>query len=297
MNTNQPHPAQAAALFGDRIILFGMALSAVAGLVLGFQFVDTSLAIMATAVLALLGGLTYATAKGTALSKYVLTFALIGLVVLHIQLSRGMLEFHFGVFVTLALLLVYRDWKIIVFGALVYAVHHVVFDRLQAAGYGLYCLSTPDFAVIMLHAVYVVVQSGVEVLLVMGFTRAAVAGDEMAVLVAAVNRADGMSLDVKHIPAQSHLGTVLKSTLTRMNQAVEAVRTSSQSIEMASAEIAQGNQDLSNRTESQASALEQTAASMEELSSTVKQNADNARQANQLAMSASTVAVQGGEVV
>jgi methyl-accepting chemotaxis protein len=36
---------------------------------------------------------------------------------------------------------------------------------------------------------------------------------------------------------------------------------------------------------------------MEELSATVKQNADNARQANQLALSASTVAVQGGEVV
>jgi methyl-accepting chemotaxis protein len=36
---------------------------------------------------------------------------------------------------------------------------------------------------------------------------------------------------------------------------------------------------------------------MEELSSTVKQNADNARTANQLAQSASTVAVQGGEVV
>jgi methyl-accepting chemotaxis protein len=36
---------------------------------------------------------------------------------------------------------------------------------------------------------------------------------------------------------------------------------------------------------------------MEELGATVKQNADNARQANQLAMSASTVAVQGGQVV
>ena len=36
---------------------------------------------------------------------------------------------------------------------------------------------------------------------------------------------------------------------------------------------------------------------MEELGSTVRQNADNARQANQLAVSASTVAVQGGEVV
>jgi methyl-accepting chemotaxis protein len=36
---------------------------------------------------------------------------------------------------------------------------------------------------------------------------------------------------------------------------------------------------------------------MEELGSTVKQNADSARQANQLAMNASTVAVQGGDVV
>jgi methyl-accepting chemotaxis protein len=36
---------------------------------------------------------------------------------------------------------------------------------------------------------------------------------------------------------------------------------------------------------------------MEELSATVRQNADNARQANQLALGASTVAVQGGEVV
>jgi methyl-accepting chemotaxis protein len=36
---------------------------------------------------------------------------------------------------------------------------------------------------------------------------------------------------------------------------------------------------------------------MEELGSTVRQNADNARQANQMAMNASTVAVQGGEVV
>ena len=36
---------------------------------------------------------------------------------------------------------------------------------------------------------------------------------------------------------------------------------------------------------------------MEELNSTVQANADNARQANQLAVNASTVAVQGGDVV
>jgi methyl-accepting chemotaxis protein len=82
-----------------------------------------------------------------------------------------------------------------------------------------------------------------------------------------------------------------------LSQIVRRVREGSESVSTASAEIAEGNQDLSARTESQASALQETAASMEELSSTVKQNADNARQANQLAQSASTVAVQGGEVV
>ncbi len=80
-------------------------------------------------------------------------------------------------------------------------------------------------------------------------------------------------------------------------QVVAAVRQGSEQVATASAEIAQGNQDLSARTESQASALQQTAASMEQLSATVKHNADSAQQANQLARTASTVAVQGGEVV
>ncbi|KRB41924.1 methyl-accepting chemotaxis protein, partial [Acidovorax sp. Root70] len=80
-------------------------------------------------------------------------------------------------------------------------------------------------------------------------------------------------------------------------QASALVRSNAEGVASASAQIASGNNDLSARTEQQASALEETAASMEELGSTVRQNADNARAANQLAVSASTVAVQGGDVV
>jgi methyl-accepting chemotaxis protein len=94
---------------------------------------------------------------------------------------------------------------------------------------------------------------------------------------------------------------LLLSALQSMQESlvvvVSNVRQGSDSVATASAEIAQGNSDLSGRTEQQASALEETAASMEQLSSTVKHNADNARQANQLAVSASTVAMEGGEVV
>lgn len=82
-----------------------------------------------------------------------------------------------------------------------------------------------------------------------------------------------------------------------LSKVVSTVRGNAESVATASAQIAQGNHDLSQRTEEQASALEETAASMEQLGTTVKQNADNARQANQLSLSASSVAVQGGEVV
>ena len=298
MNTTQLHSQpRSAAVFGDRIMLLAIGLSALTSFILGFQFIDSGLAIGATLVLVIAAGLAYAGGKGSAASRYVLTFVLVGLVALHIQLARGMLEFHFGVFVALAVLLVYRDWRIIVFGAGLFAVHHVAFDRLQAAGFGVYCLTEPDFSRVMLHAAYVVVQTSVESVLVIGMARLAREGEELGSLVQAVNQTDGIALNVSKFSVGTPGATTLQDTLTRMNVAVSAVRTSASSIEIACTEIASGNQDLSARTEQTASNLQRTASSMAELTSTVCQSADNARKANQLAMNASTVAVQGGEVV
>ena len=108
------------ALLGDKVLMGGIGLSAAASIVLGMQFVESGLAIGAALVLLVIAGLGYATARGTTLSRYVLTFVLVSFVALHIQLARGMLEFHFGVFVVLAILLVYLDWKVIAFGAVLF---------------------------------------------------------------------------------------------------------------------------------------------------------------------------------
>ncbi|MBK6387106.1 MAG: chemotaxis protein [Rhodoferax sp.] len=289
--------AAALSVLGDRVLLVAIGVSALASCILGLQFVESGLAIGMSVALLLLAAVGYGMAKGTSASRYVLTFVQVAFIALHIQLARGMIELHFGVFVTLAFLLVYRDWRVIVFGAALFAVHHVVFDRLQAAGMGFYCTTEPDFMRIVLHAVFVVIQAGVEVVLAVHMSRAGREGDELGALVSSVNRADGISLNVSGVATSTSGGHALKAALERMQTAVSSVRASASGMEVASAEIAQGNHDLSARTEQQASALEETAASMEELSATVKQNADSARQANQLAMSASTVAVKGGEVV
>jgi methyl-accepting chemotaxis protein len=292
-----PTGSASVALLGDKTLLIAIGLSAVASFILGFRFVDSGLAIGVSVVLLIMAGLAFGMARGSQLSRYVLTFVLVSFIALHIQLARGMLELHFGVFVALAILLVYQDWKIIVFGAALFAVHHVLFDRLQAAGLGFYCTTEADFLRVVLHAVYVVIQSAVEVVLAISMASAAREGDELAALVAKVNRSEGISLDVAGVATQTQAGQTLKTTLDRMNTAVMAVRHGTSNIDIACGEIASGNQDLSARTEQTASNLQRTASSMENLTSTVKQSADNARQANQLAMSASAVAVKGGQVV
>ena len=118
-------------------------------------------------------GLVYLLRSGTLLSRMVLTAVQTAFVALHIQLAQGLTELHFGVFVTLALLMVYLDWRPIVLSAALFALHHVLFDRLQAAGLGLYCLTEHNFLRIVVHAAYVVIQTGLEVLMAVSLGRTA----------------------------------------------------------------------------------------------------------------------------
>jgi aerotaxis receptor len=100
--------------------------------------------------------------------------------------------------------------------------------------------------------------------------------------------------------ATDEVGQLLRA-LQQMNSnliaTIRDVRVNVETMAVATRQIAAGNADLSGRTEAQAASLEETASSVEQFSSTVKQNADNSAQANALAQNASTVAVQGGEIV
>ncbi|MDP3671753.1 MAG: methyl-accepting chemotaxis protein [Telluria sp.] len=116
----------------------------------------------------------------------------------------------------------------------------------------------------------------------------------------AVRVADG-DLTGNTISAQAGELGILSAAMTRMNNnlhnIVGLVRNGTDRIADASSEIAAGNLDLSVRTEEQARSLEGTAASIGKLTGRVKENAEHARHASGLATSASTVAVQGREVV
>lgn len=286
------------ALLGDKVLLFSIVLSALGAIALGFQFVQATLAWTTAIVLMLVAAVTYFSTPGNIASRLILTTCLAGLVILHIQLSRGVVEYHFGVFVTLALTIVYLDWRPIVLGAALFAVHHVLFDRLLAAGFGFYCLSEPDFGRIVLHATYVAIQTVLEVMLVQGLVQAAREGAELQTMVQAVNQPDGLALKNQGIAAPTTpLGQTLQTMLQRMQQALTVIHQSVDQIRNISTEISNGNQDLSTRTVSTAHHLEQTAAKIAEFTTSVQSIDDASNQAKLLAVANAQAAQRGGEVV
>ena len=287
----------AGALLGDRVILAAIGLSSLAAIALGLQFVDSVLALTAVLILGGVAVVAYALVPGTLASRLVLSFVQVSLVALHIQLARGMLEFHFGVFVTLALLLVYLDWRPIVWAAALFAVHHVVFDRLQAAGIGVYCITTPDLGRVMLHALYVVIQTVLEVILAVKMGRTAQESAELRGMTAALAHGDRIMLDMSRLAARTPGGLALKAALDRMHQTVAIVQQAAAGMAVACEEIASGAQDLSVRTEHAAGSLQSTSVSMEQLTGTVGQTAAASAEANSLAVSAAGVAQRGGDVV
>ncbi len=80
---------------------------------------------------------------------------------LHIQQAHGMLEIHFGIFVSLAMLLYFHDWRPILAAAVTIAIHHLSFSYLQAQDSGFYVFENRNnFSIVMIHAAYVIVETG-----------------------------------------------------------------------------------------------------------------------------------------
>ena len=202
-----------------------------------------------------------------------LTFAtsMMAMVTLQIQLGRGMLELHFGVFVVLGLLLAYADWRPILAGALSIAVLHVATDRLQAAGMAVWCTSTPSFPRVLLHATYVIIQAGAEIYMALRIGQGA--------------------------KREQRNATVLRETSHRLQEAMKTTLEAAGSIETASSEIASGNLDLSQRTEASAAQLQRLSSAMQDLAHSLHASDDFANDADRLASNAASVAERGDAVV
>ncbi|MEC8139135.1 MAG: methyl-accepting chemotaxis protein, partial [Pseudomonadota bacterium] len=75
---------------------------------------------------------------------------------LHIQQSYGLIEVHFEIFILMAVLIMFVEWRVFITALAFVAVHHLSFYFLQINEVGLYVFD-PDrlyFSTVLIHAVY-----------------------------------------------------------------------------------------------------------------------------------------------
>jgi methyl-accepting chemotaxis protein len=103
----------------------------------------------------------------TVLLRHLYAITLLSYSILFIQVQMGRIEMHFHIFGALAFLLLYRDWKPIITGAGLIAIHHAVFNLCQQ--YDIAILEIPlkvfnygtGWDIVTLHAFFVVFESSI----------------------------------------------------------------------------------------------------------------------------------------
>jgi methyl-accepting chemotaxis protein len=190
---------------------------------------------------------------------------------LNIDQAHGLDELHFGIFVLLALLVIYQDWRVIGGAAAVIAVHHLLFNYLQAAHYQVWVFAMPDLTMVFVHAAYVVVET-------------------VAICyLAAVLSEKTMETASSRAELQEHLNA-MRSVIEQTELGIEGMTD-------ASGELATSSRAIADGALNQASSLERTAASLERITATVRQSAEMADAARRLASSSEQAAEQAGLVV
>ncbi|MBL1459217.1 MAG: hypothetical protein COA34_015380 [Methylophaga sp.] len=109
----------------------------------------------------------YSTMPGTFFSRSVIAAGMMMMSMIFIMQQFGRIEMHFHIFATLAFLIIWRDYRVILVAAVVIALHHAASVPLQLSGVSIgnmpfivYAQSC-DWATFAVHAAFVVMESAV----------------------------------------------------------------------------------------------------------------------------------------
>ena len=279
---------------GDAYMLAATAFGACGLAWLGWRFGQAGLGLSLAGALMAIGLGLFVVARGSWFNSVAYPVLLAASVAAQIHIAQGRAEYHFGAFVVLAYALVYRHWLPLATTAGAIAVHHVLFDRLQAAGLPVWCQTRPDLLGVLEQLSYLASQAGFSIVMARQMRQESHLAAELDSITNGLSATPG-KVDFTGLAgaARTDAGDRLLAVLRTVRDATTLARRTAGTVSLASSEIASGNQDLSTRTEQAAADLQRTAAALEQLTATVKASSDTVMLASQRASEAARRAAEG----
>ena len=78
------------------------------------------------------------TAPNATLTKHASALSAMIFAALHIHQMNGLIEVHFEIFILMAILIIFKDWKLFISAITLVALHHTAFYFMQVDGVGVY---------------------------------------------------------------------------------------------------------------------------------------------------------------
>ncbi|WP_068827592.1 methyl-accepting chemotaxis protein [Pseudomonas sp. BMS12] len=281
----------------DRIMLGVLWLMALYSLGLAAWHDTWAQALLVGGTTALVLTLLNALVGGSRLMRCCMAAAFMVLSALHINLSGGMLEMHFGIFVLLAFLVYYRDWLPIVVAAGVIATHHLTFFALQQQGVGVYVVPQGSWPIIFLHAFYVVLESAILVYLARQAYAEAREGEALMQVVTSITEQEE-SIDLRQ-RAQSSGPVVgrFNHFLELLEEMVAEVVIDTEGLGHTGDSLNRATQQLRQGSSRQLEEISHMAGVMQEMSMAIDEVAKHAQQAAGATQGATAKASEGRAAV
>lgn len=187
---------------------------------------------------------------------------------LHIQQSMGFTEVHFGIFVLLAILIAFRDWLVIVVAAATIAVHHLLFMYLQQSGAPVYVVPVENarLSIIIIHAVYVIIESAVLVVICRTSLREAQVGQAYFDMTATLVHEDGTIVLTERCPEHKSRRLIrFNQVLNTLHESIGSVARSTMRNRTAAEVLQNEGAHLSEGMRNQQTEVERIAAASEEM--------------------------------
>lgn len=242
----------------------------------------------------------YLLAPGSVVSRMTMGAALMITTGLHIHQTHGMVEFHFGVFAWMAVLLYYRDWIPLVTAASVITLHHVIFIYLQTQGSSIWVFSSTEDALFrfFLHAGYLIMETAILLWFSIDLKKDALQSTEIMNLTDHMIDGENINLTLQSTGSTSLLGRFddftgqLRGVAHQVNDAATELNQEGQGLADITVRMRDGSKLQQQETDMVAAAIEEMSCAINEVAKSAETAVESS---NLIDQSASKATEYGGK--
>ncbi|MDP2715825.1 methyl-accepting chemotaxis protein [Rheinheimera sp.] len=219
---------------------------------------------------------------------------------LFIHETGGMLEMHFAIFVLLAVLIAFRDYIVIIAAALTIAVHHLLFMYLQMQNTGVYLVPEESLSlgIILLHALFVVVESAVLIIISRQSLREAQVGQALFDATDSLLTKDNkVMLTHRCDDIKSQVINSFNSVLNSLQHTIKTIDSASSTLKQDAKQLLQDGHDLSDSMIKKLAEVDRIAAATEQMSLSIREVTELSVQVLDAAKLAEQAATDGKQSV